>query len=386
MNRPSSLFDALGDIVAVWRSQCAGGCLCVEEEHHARVCIIDPRPDSRSNMRIMCIRPRHFRKVAVLLVGILLVSISQLQLLTNKQQNQPINLSKRVTKSVPQPYSRGWIPNKALAKGITIDMQNQSRLIIVGDVHGCIDELHRVLELARYSSSSGDQVVFVGDMINKGPDSIGVIRLLQKEGWQAVLGNHEAMLLTLIMHLEDPNSVRQVPRNDNSIGDVLLRRLQIKCTDVSRWLKPMCSQQMRHIIQSLTLQDIEWMRTLPSYIRVPSVDGATPDLVVVHAGLLPGTSLATHTAHVMNTIRNILPDGSPSNDRMYEPSVGLPWASAWYGPEHVVFGHDSRRKLQLHKSATGIDTGCVYGGNLTALAVPGFERYSVAASKTYYST
>jgi hypothetical protein len=69
------------------------------------------------------------------------------------------------------------------------------------------------------------------------------------------------------------------------------------------------------------------------------------------------------------TIRSLGPDGRPS-DR----SNGPAWGTRYHGPVHVVFGHHAQPEPQIHPFATGIDTGCVYGGTLTAMVLRDGER------------
>jgi hypothetical protein len=100
---------------------------------------------------------------------------------------------------------------------------------------------------------------------------------------------------------------------------------------------------------------------------------------VVHGGLLPGVPLAAQPRKYLLNLRSLTPDGQPST----RVKDGVPWASCWTGPEHVIFGHDAVRGLQRHLHATGLDTGCVYGRRLTALVLPEHKLVSVPASRPY---
>ncbi len=77
-------------------------------------------------------------------------------------------------------------------------------------------------------------------------------------------------------------------------------------------------------------------------------------------------------------MRSITADGRPS-----KRIEGAPWAALWTGPEHAVFGHDAIRALQKHPHATGLDTGCVYGRELTGLLLPAHQLVSVPARRAY---
>jgi hypothetical protein len=87
-------------------------------------------------------------------------------------------------------------------------------------------------------------------------------------------------------------------------------------------------------------------------------------LRVVHAGILPGVAFSDQDPWVVTHIRSITDDGKPSS------KWGRLWGERYSGPPHIAFGHNARKEPQLHPDATGLDTGCVYGGRLTALVLP----------------
>ncbi len=105
------------------------------------------------------------------------------------------------------------------------------------------------------------------------------------------------------------------------------------------------------------------MRSLPFSIRLP-----LHNALVVHAGLTPGRALGKQELISLVTTRTLV-RSSGARARWQsstDTSKGVAWASRWRGPEHVYFGHTTRKEVLQTPFATGLDTGCVYGGSLTA--------------------
>jgi hypothetical protein len=213
-----------------------------------------------------------------------------------------------------------------------------TRTIVVGDVHGCADELRDLLRAASYTR--GDRLVLVGDLVAKGPDSQGVVELARTEGALAVLGNHDAHVLRA--------------RDQGAEGE----------TDI----KP----ERKQVLDTLLPEDWAFLESLPLFVRL---DAGT---AVVHAGAVPGVPLEAQKREHLITMRSITMGGQPT-----KKIVGTPWAALWQGPERLIFGHDAVRGLQQYPMATGLDTGCVYGGQLTALVLPDQQLISVPARRAY---
>lgn len=199
------------------------------------------------------------------------------------------------------------------------------RTLFVGDVHGCSDELRKLLALARLGPA--DEVVFVGDLVARGPDSRGVLRLFRELGARSVLGNHERRLL----------EVREA-RSRGESG-------------------PHISRAAEQLYASLDAED--WA-SLAS--ETPTLELPEHDVRVVHGGVVPGRAVEAHDLDTLTRMRSLGADGEPSDSFDV-----VPWAASYLSPPHVVFGHNALAGLQLYPYATGLDTGCVYGGSLTGL-------------------
>jgi len=201
------------------------------------------------------------------------------------------------------------------------------RTVIVGDVHGCRVELEKLLD--RIDFASGDRLVFVGDLVARGPDSRGVLDIARRTGAVIVRGNHEEKLIAW-----------RAARNTWMRGKASAK-------------EPL-GRTHRDVAHSLRPVDWTLLETSPLYFDLPE-HGAR----VVHAGVLPNVAIEHQMPSVLLNVRVIKNSGGPP----------ILWGARYNGSPHVVFGHNATQGLQLHKCATGLDTGCVYGGRLTAMVL-----------------
>jgi hypothetical protein len=220
-----------------------------------------------------------------------------------------------------------------------------ARTIVVGDVHGCADELDQLLDAC--GRRAGDEVVFVGDLVAKGPDSRGVLARFRALGARGARGNHDAHVLRW--------------------RDALDRGAA----------PPRLARAHAEVAESLDDNDWATLRSLRLWLRLPSHDA-----LVVHGGIVPGVPLEEQDPRLVMNLRTLRPDGSGSA----RVEDGAPWAKAWAGPEFILFGHHARAGLQRHAHALGLDSGCVYGGRLSACILPGREIASVPARRAWAPT
>ena len=209
------------------------------------------------------------------------------------------------------------------------------KTIVVGDIHGCFDELCDLLAVIKLQNQ--DRLIAVGDLVVKGPKSAEVLDLfISDRRFASVIGNHDRKL-------------RQRWRGE-----------PIQLT-----------KEQRKTLEELELHRdryFEYLRSLPYTIDLGSH-------LVVHAGVRPGVPLDRQMASDLTEIRTMGAD--PTRRK------GLPWFDVYRGPKTVLFGHWPGKNPRRAPHAIGLDTACVYGGRLTAFIVETREFVSVAAHGKY---
>jgi len=262
---------------------------------------------------------------------------------------------------------------------------------VVGDLQGCHATLQALLAAVEFSSER-DRVWFVGDLVNRGASSLEALRWVRDHGHATVLGNHDLHLLAVGAGIREQRS-----------GDTLSPILKAPDRD----------------------ELLDWLASQPFVRRSPPLDGRGPDWLMVHAGLLPGwtrdqvTTVARAASHALREDRVGFLEGLFSRkSRRRDPLLGAvralttlrcvdqegdafgghkgapdqrppgtyPWFAApgraWKGQCRVLCGHWAALGLRVDPEVVSLDSGCVWGRELSAYRLDDGEVFSVSAEES----
>lgn len=224
----------------------------------------------------------------------------------------------------------------------------------IGDVHGCVDELRELLAKLGYENGAhpdGRQVIFLGDLVDRGPDSPGVLkiamRMVHLGSALVVRGNHEAKLIRALTK----------PGVKLSHGlEKTMQQLEAESFTFRQRVREFCERMPHHLI----------------------LDNG--NLVVAHAGL------AEHLHSVdSGKARAFALYGDTTGEvDDYGLPVRLPWQNDYRGAATVLYGHTPLRETGWVNNTLCLDTGCVFGGALSALRYPERELVQVLARREWY--
>lgn len=224
---------------------------------------------------------------------------------------------------------------------------------IIGDVQGCLRELERLVREIRYDAGQ-DELWSLGDLVNRGPESLETLRFWRDLGGRAILGNHD--VYALLAHSG------RVPRKGTDTLDALFG-----------------SADGPALLRTL--------RNAPALVHLPPTGDGVRDVWIVHAGLHPAwTDLADVARRIdsddhdddwleceavtlATTLRCCTADGRRSRFSGLPadcPAPYRPWDAYYQGRALIVHGHWARRGFYRNERTMGLDSGCVYGGPLTA--------------------
>jgi protein phosphatase len=236
---------------------------------------------------------------------------------------------------------------------------------IVGDIHGCYDELVQLLERLGYqvqgvqdsghsivvTPPAGRRAVFLGDLVDRGPNSPDVLRL--------------------VMGMVEAGSAICVPGNHEA---KLLRKLRGKDVQLTHGLA--------QTVEQLERETVEFREGVAKFIDALVSHFVLDEgkLVVAHGGMK-----AEYAGRASGRVREfaLYGDTTGETDEFGLP-VRLNWAADYRGRAMVVYGHTPVREAEWLNNTINIDTGCVFGGALTALRYPERELVAVPAAQTYY--
>ena len=228
-------------------------------------------------------------------------------------------------------------------------MINKKSTLIIGDVHGCFNQLLLLLKIADYNPKF-HRLILLGDVINKGPLSLQTLTWIKDNPVEVILGNHE---LKFIHGIE-----------------------QNIC------LAPKLEELKKQMGSQLPIW-LDWIKSWSIYIE-------EENFLAIHGGLIPNQHPKNSSVHTLvnlrywdkvnNCMANVDTENIDSLDTLAKYYV--PWHDLYTDSKLVVYGHWARQGLKIKQNSIGLDTGCVYGGLLTGLWLPERKIIQTPPSKT----
>ena len=267
----------------------------------------------------------------------------------------------------------------------------------IGDVQGCDHELGALLDALHFSADR-DRLWFVGDLVNRGPDSLRVLRRIRSLGDAATvtLGNHDLHLLAVAFgyaRIRSDDTLADIlaaPDRDSLLEwlagrpllheDLALNVCMLHAGLAPQWdmgIARQCAREVEHVLRSRPQKLFEglygdkpdcWDDSLEGQERLRFIVNCFTRLRYIDAA-----------GRLMLRVK-----GSPKKS---QTATLIPWFEArdsrWRGPR-IVFGHWSTLGFFHSADVTGLDTGCVWGGSLTAwrLDVPDARPVHVGCAST----
>lgn len=211
------------------------------------------------------------------------------------------------------------------------------KVFVVGDIHGCLDMLSSLIDKIPWRPDK-DRLIFLGDFIDRGDDSKGVVDYVLalkrcSPHIRCLMGNHEPVLLDYL---------------SGRAQGLFLSNGGLKTLESYLVGK---SQKYETLVPD---EHISFYRSLESFIELE-------DFYVVHAGFRPGVDVGEQTLHDMIWIR--------------EPFI----CSDYDFGKMVIFGHTPFKEPLIMENKIGLDTGAIYGNRLTCLELPEMRFHSVGS-------
>lgn len=254
----------------------------------------------------------------------------------------------------------------------------------VGDVQGCCDELERLIDALRIDRQH-DELLFVGDLVNRGPKSLQTLRLVRSLGSQAtvVLGNHDLHLIALAFgnraraRHQELAEVLQAPDGEELVNWLRHRPMAV--------YRPELNTLMVHAgvaPQWDPLLTIKLAREVEQALRGPDcasfISGLYGDEPARWSPSLSGQERLRFITNCLTRIRYCHADGSLDLVENGAPGTQPAGLSPWFdlpsrqtAAVRIVFGHWASLGLLQRDRLLGIDTGCVWGRKLTAVRLDG---------------